>query len=146
FPVFLCYTPQRMQRLADLCVRRPILSSVITLVMVVLGAVAFLRLDVSRYPDVDLPIITVITQFPGAGPEEIETDLTPKIEDAVGGIGGIDTVTSTSAEGFSIVVARFVLEKSANVATQEVRDKVGAIPDLPAGIEPPRVLRFDPNQ
>ena len=135
-----------MQRLADLCVRRPILSSVITLVMVVLGAVSFLRLNVSRYPDVELPIITVITQFPGASPEQIETDLTRKIEDAVSGIGGIDTVTSTSADGFSIVVARFVLEKNVNVAGQEVRDKIGAISDLPAGIEPPRVLHFDPNQ
>jgi hydrophobic/amphiphilic exporter-1 (mainly G- bacteria), HAE1 family len=135
-----------MQRLAELCVRRPILSTVITLVMVVLGIFSLSRLNVSRYPDVKLPIITTITQFPGAAPEEIESDITRKIENAVGGIGGIDTLTSTSAEGFSIVVAQFVLEKDGNVAAQEVRDRIGAIPDLPAGIDAPRVLQFDPNQ
>jgi len=135
-----------MQRLAELCVRRPILSSVITLALVVLGVFSFQRLNVSRYPDVELPIITVITQFPGAAPGEIETALTRRIEDAVSGIGGIDTVTSTSADGVSVVVAQFVLEKNVNVAAQEVQDKVSAIGDFPAGTAPPRVLRFDPNQ
>ncbi len=135
-----------MQRLAELCVRRPVLSRVITLAMVVLGGFFFLGLNVSRYPDVELPIITVVTQFPGATPEEVETDVTRRIEDGVSGIDGIDKVTSTSADGFSIVVAQFVLEKNANVAAQEVRDKLGAISDLPAGIDPPQILRFDPNQ
>jgi len=135
-----------MQRLAELCVRRPVLSRVITLVMVVVGVFSFLSLNVSRYPNVELPFITVITRFPGASPEEVETDLTRKIEDAVSGIGGIDKVTSTSTEGYSIVVAQFVLEKNVTTAVDEVRDKVGAIADLPAGIDAPQVLRFDPSQ
>src|SRR5690348_3426400 len=101
-----------MQRLAELCVRRPVLSRVITLAMVALGVFAFLGLNVSRYPDVELPIITVVTQFPGATPEEVETDVTHKIEDGVAGIDGIEKVTSTSTGGFSIVVAQFVLEKN----------------------------------
>jgi multidrug efflux pump subunit AcrB len=135
-----------MQRLADLCVHRPILASVITLAMILLGVFSFLGLNVSRYPDVELPIITVVTQFPGATPEEVESDVTRRIEDGVSGIDGIDKVTSTSADGFSIVIAQFALEKDVNVAGQEVRDKIGAIADLPAGIVPPQVLRFDPNQ
>ncbi|HET8998479.1 MAG TPA: efflux RND transporter permease subunit [bacterium] len=135
-----------MQRLAELCVRRPVLSRVITLVMVVLGIFSFLRLNVSRYPDVELPIITVVTQLPGASPEEVETDVTRRIEDGLSGIDGIDKITSTSAGGFSIVVAQFVLEKNATVAMQEVQDKLGAISGLPAGTAPPQVLRFDPSQ
>src|SRR5579885_2690656 len=135
-----------MQRLAALCVRRPVLAQVIALAMVVLGVAAFFHLNLARYPNVELPIITVVTEFPGAGPEQVETDVTRRIEDAVSGIDGIDTVTSTSARGFSIIVAQFVLQKDANVAAQEVRDRVGAITDLPPGIPPSRVLPFDPNQ
>jgi HAE1 family hydrophobic/amphiphilic exporter-1 len=135
-----------MQRLADLCVRRPVLARVITLVMVVLGTFSFLSLNVSRYPNVDLPIITIITRSPGIAPAAVETDVTRPIENAVSGIDGIDKVTSTSAAGVSIVVAQFALEKDVNVAAQEVRDKLGAISNLPAGTAPSQVLRFDPNQ
>src|SRR5579884_1265971 len=135
-----------MQRLAELCVRRPVLARVITLVMIVLGIFAFLGLNVSRYPNVELPIITIITKLPGAAPAAVEADVTRRIENAVSGIDGMDKVTSTSAEGFSIVIAQFALEKDVNVAAQEVRDKIGALADLPAGTEPPQVLRFDPNR
>lgn len=135
-----------MQWLAELCIRRPVLAGVITIVMVAAGVFAFSGLNVSRYPNVDLPIITVVTQYRGASAEEVETDITRPIENAVSGVDGIDHVTSTSARGFSIVVAQFVLEKTAGVAAQEVRDKIGAISDLPAGIAPPNVLAFDPDQ
>jgi len=136
-----------MQRLAEICVRRPVLAGVITLVMVVVGAISFFGLNVERYPNLDLPIIVVLTKLPGASPEEMETDITRKIEDAVSGVGGIDQVTSTSAEGFSTVVAQFVLNKNVNVAAQEVQEKVsGVVNDLPAGTDPPTVLRYDPNQ
>src|SRR5579864_8279844 len=135
-----------MQWLAELCIRRPVLAGVITIVMVAAGAFAFSGLNVSRYPNVDLPIITVVTQYPGASAEEVETDITRPIENAVSGVDGIDRVTSTSARGFSIVVAQFVLEKNTSTAAQDVRDKIGAIADLPAGIARPNVLAFDPNQ
>lgn len=135
-----------MQRLAELCVRKPMLAYAITLVMVVAGVIAFLRLGVSRYPDVELPILTVVTEFPGASPAQVETAITRKIEDAVSGIDGIEALTSRSAAGFSAVVARFVIEKDANAAAREVQDKVRAITDLPAGAARPQVLRFDPNQ
>lgn len=126
--------------------RRPLLAYAITLVMVVAGAAAFLSLGVSRYPDVELPIVTVATPFPGASPEQVETDVTRRIENSVHGIAGIEALTSRSAAGFSVVVARFVIEKSATVAVKEVRDKVRALTDLPAGATTPQVLRFDPNQ
>ena len=136
-----------MQRLAELCVRRPVLAGVITLVIVVVGAISFFGLNVERYPNLDLPIIVVLTKLPGASPEEMETDITRKVEDAVSGVGGIDQVTSTSAEGFSTVIAQFVLNKNVNVAAQEVQEKVsGVANDLPAGTDPPTVLRYDPNQ
>src|SRR5690606_30944712 len=83
---------------------------------------------------------------PGAAPEEIETEITDKIEEAVNTISGIDELRSTSAEGVSIVVVSFLLEKDADVAAQEVRDRVNrALPLLPSGIGQPTVEKFDPD-
>jgi HAE1 family hydrophobic/amphiphilic exporter-1 len=135
-----------LQRLAELCVRRPVLSTVITLAMVLLGVFSFLHLNLSRYPDVELPIITVITRFPGASAEEVEADVTRRIEGAVSGVDGINTVTSTSEPGVSIVQAQFVLEKSVVAAGQEVRDRIGTIADLPPGADTPQIFHFDLNQ
>lgn len=135
-----------MQPLAELCVRKPALAYAITCVMVAAGVVAFLNLGVSRYPDVALPILTIATPFPGASPEQIESDITRRIEHAVSGLDGIEALTSRSAAGYSVVIVRFVIEKNAGVAAREVEDKVRALTDLPAGAGTPQVLRFDPNQ
>ncbi len=134
-----------MQWLAGLSVRRPVLAAVIILAMVFLGAFSYAGLKVERFPNVDIPFVIVTVVDPGASPEEIEGDVTNKIEDAVSSVSGIDHTQSTSAEGVSIVSIQFVLEKNIDVAAQDVQNKINSIPDLPAGIDPPTVFKFDPS-
>jgi HAE1 family hydrophobic/amphiphilic exporter-1 len=134
-----------MQWLAGLSIRRPVLASVITLAMVFLGVFSYAGLKVERFPNIDIPIVVITVTDPGASPEEIESDVTNKVEDAVNSISGIDHISSTSADGIAIVVVQFVLEKNIDVAAQEVQNKINAIPDLPAGIDPPTVSKIDPG-
>ncbi len=134
-----------MQWLAGLSVRRPVLASVIILAMVFLGVFSYARLNIERWPNVDIPIVVISVTDPGASPEEIESDVTNKIEDAVNSISGIDHISSTSAESVSVVVVQFVLEKNIDVAAQEVQNKINGIPDLPSGIDPPTISKIDPG-
>ena len=135
-----------MQWLAELCVKRPVFAWVLILSLTVVGLFAFTRLGVDRFPNVDIPSVSITTRLPGAAPEQIETEVTDKIEEAVNTISGIDVLTSNSSEGVSQVVVSFVLEKDANVATQEVRDKVNrVIPLLPRTVIQPIVERLDPT-
>jgi hydrophobic/amphiphilic exporter-1 (mainly G- bacteria), HAE1 family len=134
-----------MQWLAGLSVRRPVLASVITLAMVFLGVFSYAHLNIERWPNIDIPIVVISVTDPGASPEEIESDVTNKIEDAVNSISGIDHIQSTSAESVSIVIVQFVLEKNIDVAAQEVQNKINSIPDLPSGIDPPTVSKIDPG-
>ncbi|HEX2060989.1 MAG TPA: efflux RND transporter permease subunit, partial [Thermoanaerobaculia bacterium] len=135
-----------MQKLAEICVRRPVFATVIILALVVIGAFSYLKLGVDRFPNVEFPFVIVTTVLPGAAPEEIETELTDKIEEAVNTIAGIDELTSFSSENVSVVMISFDLEKDRDVATQEVRDKVSTIlGDLPTDAEPPIVQNFDPG-
>jgi HAE1 family hydrophobic/amphiphilic exporter-1 len=135
-----------MQRLAELCVRRPVFASVLTLLLIVIGWVSYFRLGVDRFPKVEFPTITVTTRLPGAAPEEIETEITDKIEEAVNTISGIDELRSTTSEGVSQVFVTFLLEKDLDVAAQEVRDKVNlVVPYLPEGVDLPTVDKLDPD-
>src|SRR5712691_9975234 len=135
-----------MHKLAELCVRRPVFATVIVLSLVVVGWFGYLQLGVDRFPKVDFPTIVISTRLVGAAPEEIETDITDKVEEAVNTISGIDQLQSVSSEGVSQVTVQFVLEKNADVAAQEVRDKVNQVlRDLPKGIETPTVQKFDPD-
>ena len=135
-----------MQWLASLCVRRPVFATVLILSLTVIGAYSFTKLGVDRFPKIDIPTIVVTTVQPGAAPEQIETEVTDKIEQGVNTISGIDELRSISSEGISQVAIGFLLEKDADVAAQEVRDKVnGVLPLLPKTIQQPRVDRFDPD-
>src|SRR5919108_6174099 len=135
-----------MQWLAAICVKRPVFATVLILSLTVIGAFSFTRLGVDRFPKVDFPTITVTTVQPGAAPEQIETEITDKIEEAVNTISGIDDLRSVSSEGISQVMVAFQLEKNTDVAAQEVRDKVnGVLPRLPKTIEQPRVDKLDPD-
>src|SRR5579872_2400899 len=129
-----------MQWLAAISVKRPVFASVLILTLTVIGAFAFGRLGLDRFPKVDFPTVVVITQLPGAAPEEVETEISDKIEEGVNTISGIDELRSTSSEGVSTVVISFLLDKDTNTAAQEVRDKVnGVLPLLPKTIQQPRV-------
>ncbi len=135
-----------MQWLASLCVRRPVFASVLILTLTVIGAFAFTRLGVDRFPKVDFPTVVVTTVLPGAAPEEVETEITDKIEEGVNTISGIDELRSTSSEGVSLVVVSFQLEKDADIAAQEVRDRVNRVlPLLPRNVQQPTVEKFDPD-
>ncbi|MBA3295421.1 MAG: efflux RND transporter permease subunit [Acidobacteria bacterium] len=135
-----------MQWLAAISVKRPVFATVLILALTVVGAFAFTRLGVDRFPKVDFPTVVVTTRLPGAAPEEVETEITDKIEEAVNTVSGIDELRSTSSEGVSIVMVAFLLEKDVDVAAQEVRDRVNRVlPLLPRTIDQPIVEKFDPD-
>ena len=114
-----------MQFLAKLSVKRPVFATVLILLVCVIGLAGYAQLGVDRFPKVDFPTIAVITRMPGAAPEEVETEISQKIEEAVNSISGIDQLKSISSEGVSQVLVTFVLEKDADVAAQEVGHLLG---------------------
>ena len=135
-----------MQKLAEICVRRPVFATVIILALVVVGAFSYFKLGVDRFPNVEFPFVIITTVLPGAAPEEVETEVTDKIEESVNTIAGIEELTSFSSENVSVVMISFDLDKDRDVAAQEVRDKVSAIlGDIPQDAEPPIVQSFDPG-
>src|SRR3954467_12817395 len=135
-----------MQWLALVCVRRPVFAWVLMLIVVVLGVVGYSRLGVDQFPNIDIPFVIVTTRLEGAAPEEVETDITDKIEGAVNTIEGIDELRSTSSEGFSQVIIAFKIEKPADSAANDVRDKVNNVLRLlPRGIDAPVVAKVDPD-
>ena len=116
----------------------------LVLSLVTVGAFSFFSLGVDLFPKIDFPTITITVVNPGASPQEIETDVTEKIEEAVNTISGIDELRSTSIEGISQVFVQFVLEKDVNVAAQEVENRVQTvIPNLPETAEQPTVQKLD---
>ena len=135
-----------MQKLAEICVRRPVFATVIVLALVVFGAFSYQKLGTDRFPNVEFPFVVVTTVLPGAAPEEVETEVSDKIEEAVNTISGIDEMMSFSSENVSVVQISFDLAKDGDVAAQEVRDKISAIlADLPRDAEPPIVQKLDPG-
>ncbi len=135
-----------MQWLAAICVRRPVFASVIVLVLTVVGVFSYFGLGIDRFPKVDFPVVVVTTVVPGAAPEQVEMDVSDKIESAVNTIAGIDELRSVSVESVSQVIVVFDLDKDINVAADEVRQRVAAVnAELPAGIDPPTILKMDPD-
>jgi len=135
-----------MQWLARVCVKRPVFAAVLMLTLSVVGAAGYFKLGLDWFPKVDFPVIVIATHLDGAAPEEVETELTQKIEEAVNTIAGIDELRSVSVEGVSQVFVTFSIEKDVEVAAQDVRDHVSLIvPQLPKGTDPPVVQKFDPD-
>jgi len=130
--------------ISDLSIKRPIMMSMFLLVLVIFGGIAYFSLNVDLMPDVDIPVVTVQTVYAGAGPQEIETQVTKKIEDAVSTVSQIESMTSYSLEGVSIVQIQFELDKNVDIANQEVKDKVDAIiSTLPDDVEAPVIQKFE---
>src|SRR6185295_14719365 len=133
-----------MQWLAEVCVKRPVFATMLIMSLVVVGAFSFLSLGVDLFPKIDFPTITITVRNPGASPQEIETEVTEKIEEAVNTVSGIDELRSTSVEGVCQVFVQFILEKDVNVAAQEVENRVQTvIPNLPETAEQPTVQKLD---
>src|SRR5687767_1946421 len=135
-----------MQKLAEICVHRPVFATMLIMALTVVGGASFFTLGVDRYPRVELPVVTVQTSNPGATPESVETEITDRIEAAVNTVAGIDELRSVSSEGSSRVTITFDLSKDPDVATQEVRAKVDPVlRDLPETADPPTVQKQDPD-
>ena len=132
-----------MRKLAELCIKRPVFATMLILALVVLGLDSYRKLGVDFLPKVEFPIITVTTPLRGASPEEVETQVTKRIEEAINTVAGVDELNSNSYEGLSRVTITFVLEKDSDIAAQEVRDKVSSIlGQLPKDADPPVVEKL----
>ena len=133
-------------RIADISIKQPVFITMVILSLVVVGVLSYSRLGVDLMPDVSLPYVAVVIANPGVGPEEMETQVSKPIEDVLSTINGIDKITSTSSEGVSLILAAFVLEKDAQTAATEVREKVAGIRNtLPREIIEPVINKFDPS-
>src|SRR5947209_8604785 len=135
-----------MHALAQLCIRRPVFATMLVMSLVVVGIFSYFSLGVDLFPKVDIPTVLITVANPGASPEEVETEISKKVEDAVNTISLIDEVRSVSAEGLSLTTVTFELAKNGDVAAQEVQNKINQIVnDLPQTAKQPVVLKFDPD-
>jgi HAE1 family hydrophobic/amphiphilic exporter-1 len=133
-----------MQKLADICIRRPVFAAMIILALVVVGAASYGRLGVDRFPSVDLPTVSVRTTLPGSSTEETEAEISQKIEEAVNTVEGIEELRSVSSGSTSFVIATFNLNRNIDTAAQDLRDRVaGVIRNLPLATQPPVISKFN---
>src|SRR5947207_4676540 len=135
-----------MQKLAEICIRRPVFAAMIILSLVVVGAASYFKLGVDRFPSVDLPTVSVRTSLPGASAEEVETLVSQPVEEAVNTVDGIDELRSVSAQGVSVLIPTCKLNRNLETAAQDVRDRVATVINrLPeeARQRPPVVQKFN---
>jgi hydrophobic/amphiphilic exporter-1 (mainly G- bacteria), HAE1 family len=125
--------------------KNPVLATMVMLALVVLGVFSYQRLKVDQFPNIDLAVVVVTAEYPGASPEIVESEVTKKIEEGVNSIAGIKSLYSRTYEGYAVVVLEFQLQVDGRKAAEDVREKVAAIrPLLRDEVKEPRVLRFDP--
>lgn len=131
-------------KLADVSIDRAVTAAVLNIALIVLGVVAYPRIGVDLFPQVDLPVTTVTAVYPGADPGVVETKVIDKLEEAINTVSGVDTLRSVSLENVGQVIVQFELERDIDQAAQDVRDKVSSVlGELPADLEPPIVEKFD---
>ncbi|KAB2928331.1 MAG: efflux RND transporter permease subunit, partial [Leptonema illini] len=132
--------------LSDVSVKRPVFASVISLLLVVFGLVAFNRLPLREYPDIDPPVVTIDTSYPGASANVVETRITQLIEERISGVEGIQFIESTSEDGRSVVTVEFSTGRDVDGAANDIRDRVaGVADDLPDEADPPEIQKVDSN-
>ena len=126
--------------------KNPVFATMMMLAIVVLGLFSYQRMQVDQFPNIDLPVVVVTADYPGASPEIVESEVTKKIEEGVNSIAGVSALTSRSYEGQSVVIIEFQLYVDGRKAAESVREKISAIrPNFRAEVKEPRVLRFDPS-
>lgn len=131
--------------LTNLSLKRPVFATVTILALLAVGIISYIGLNINDYPEVEFPYVAVTVVHPGASPEQIETKIVHKLEEAIGQISGVKHIYASSREGVATVFAEFSLETAPEVAAQDIRDKIGTIRgDLPQDIEEPIIARFDP--
>jgi HAE1 family hydrophobic/amphiphilic exporter-1 len=132
--------------ISDFAIRRPIVTVVAMLILVIFGLFALFNLDVDEFPDLANPIVFLAVPYPGAGPSQVEREVVERMEEAFSGISGVDEITSKSLDGFAQITVQFVFSKDPDQATQDVRDAISGIRnDLPLEMEEPILRKFDPN-
>jgi HAE1 family hydrophobic/amphiphilic exporter-1 len=132
--------------ISDTAIKRPVLTIVAMLILVVFGIVALTQLDTDEFPEIDAPIVVVAIPYPGASPDIVEREVIEPIEEVISGISGVDRMTSSSLDSFGNIIVEFVFDKEPQTATQEIRDEISGIRnELPAEMEEPILTRFDPN-
>lgn len=130
--------------LASTSIKRPVLSIVMSLVIVIFGAIGIVSLPVREYPNVDAPIINVSVSYPGANADIIETQITERLEESINGIAGIRTLSSQSSDGRCRLTVEFILGTDLETAANDVRDRVSRVQrQLPADCDPPQVSKQD---
>ncbi|MFZ5475828.1 MAG: efflux RND transporter permease subunit [Myxococcota bacterium] len=130
--------------LSDVAIRRPVFTMMVSLAVLVFGFLSLGRLPTDLYPPVDFPFMTVTVVYPGAGPQDIERDITDPIEDAVAGIEGIDDIQSFSRDSYTLILLKFEMGTNIDAATNAVRDRIGAVQgQLPAAAEDPIIRQID---
>ena len=124
--------------LAEISIRRPVLTTVISLLITLAGAISLVQLPVREYPAIDPPTLSISTSYPGAAAEVVQAQITEPLEEAVNSVAGIRTLTSTSREGASQISAEFTLDTDLDTAASDVRDQVArALRNLPPDANPP---------
>jgi HAE1 family hydrophobic/amphiphilic exporter-1 len=132
--------------ISDAAIKRPVVTIVAMLVLVVFGIVALTQLDTDEFPDVQPPVVAIAIPYPGASPDTVEREVVEPLEEVISGISGVDTVNSSSLDSFATIVVEFVFEKDLQQATQEIRDEISSIRnELPPEMEEPVLTRFDPT-
>ncbi|MBI5163339.1 MAG: efflux RND transporter permease subunit [Magnetospirillum sp.] len=131
-------------QLPELCIRRPVFATVMSLLVVLVGVIAFQRLAVREYPNIDEPVVTVETKYPGASAEIIETQVTKPLEDSLAGIEAIEVLSSLSRSESSQITVRFKVTRPSDAATNDVRDRVARVRGrLPDDIEEPVIAKVE---
>ncbi len=133
--------------LSDTSVKRPVFASVLALLLVIFGLVAFSMLPLREYPDIDPPVVTVETNYRGAAASVVDSQITQIVEERIAGVEGVEYIESQSQDGRSQITIRFAINKDVNEAANDIRDRVsGILDDLPAEADPPEVQKLDANQ
>ena len=133
--------------LSDVSIKRPVLATVLSMVLVIFGVFGYQRLTVRQYPDVDRPIISISTTYRGASAAIIESEVTQVIEDAIAGIEGVNIITSRSREESSSVTIEFDIDRDLDGAANDVRDRVSrSIRKLPIEADAPRIAKRNPER
>lgn len=131
--------------ISDFAIRRPVVTIVTMLALVLFGIASLVLLKTDEFPDVQPPVVVVSLLYPGAAPENVEREVIEPVEDAISGISGVDRITSSALDSYGLVIVEFVYEKNLQEATQQIRDEIGVIrADLPPELEEPVLTRFDP--
>ena len=133
--------------ISDISVQRPVFAAVLALLLVAFGLLAYDRLPLRQYPDIDPPVVSIQTSYPGASANVVETRLTELIEERISGVEGISFIESKSEDGESRVTVEFRVGRDVDAAANDIRDRVsGIIADLPQEADPPEIQKVDGDQ